>query len=72
LARPHIGGVDPPLISAVVPSTALALAQSAIFRFRPVVSAPMAVIFSSIFYQTRGTHKKVVLFYRIYTGGMPA
>jgi hypothetical protein len=39
----------------------LLLAQSAIFLFKPVVWAPIAVILSSIFYHTLGTVEKIVL-----------
>lgn len=68
LATPHITGVYPPLISAYVPKYNLSLpygdldfAQSAIFLLTPVVWAPIAVIFSSIFYQSLGTVIKTVL-----------
>lgn len=62
LARLQPRGNCPPLIYAYVPSGAIALAQSAILRLSPVVCAPMAAIFSSIFSHTRGTAMKSVLY----------
>ena len=61
LAKPQNLGKGPPFISAYVPSAPILLAQSAIFLFKPVVSWPRAVSFSSIFYQTLGTVTKKVL-----------
>jgi len=60
LARPQNLGRGAPFISAYVPSAPILLAQSAIFLFRPVVSCPIAVSFSYIFYHTLGTVQKKV------------
>lgn len=73
LANPQPEGNFPlPFSSAKVPYGALALAQSAIFLFRPVVSAPMAAIFSSIFSHSLGTVTNAVLHFTCLTVGRPA
>lgn len=61
LAKPQADGKVPPFTYAYVPWGDLLFAQSAIFLFNPVVWAPIAAIFYSIFSHNLGTVIKIVL-----------